>query len=330
MKIILLIGCLACSLLSWSQTLSSEVPGSPVIQLDLENGLVKDDAPVPYDSRLVFKGTVPKRIDCMTNDKLFVFYRDTACSDPAIKTVDDSFCHMTEWHRPDSTVAGQSSIASFVSRLNPANFFQANRNYCLVIRRYNQKTQVDEFQQQVSFRTASTFGDYIKLDFGIGFSPPIGAIIGTASVHIYAKPTTDFVNLGERFSLKQHLLMRTSLFIGIAPLMLTSTTKQPITPFTAVGNPIFGIGFRAPTFYPKKVYRNKADETKRALSKSGVYRKDFNQALRINLGFIIFKQDNASPLIDAPKTLIEPYFSLTYDTSLKGLLAPIALLLGVK
>lgn len=328
MKIILLIGCVLISWQTSGQALSSEIPGAPIIQLDLENGLVKDEVPVPYGTRLIFKGTVLKQVENTPFNKLFVFYRDKTCPDPAIKTLDAGFEKMTEWHRADSTIAGRSNVASFVSKLDPKDFFLANRNYCLVIRRDEDKTHADTYQQQVSFRTASKFGDFIKLDFGVGYSSPIKAVIGTASIHIYAKPTNEFVNLAERFPFTQQLLMRTSLFIGIAPITLTSSTKQAITPFSAVGNLVFGLGYRAPTFYPKHKY--KTDKNSSALSPQGVYRKDFNQALRINLGFVVFKQANPSPLIDNPLTLIEPYVSITYDTSLKGVLAPIALLLGIK
>ncbi len=328
MKAAFLLLLLTFSTCTLAQHISSQFPGALVIDLDLKNGIVKDEAPVPFGVRLLFKTEVPDAVDYTPLNNLYAFYKEGRC--PAIPgdKVSRDYIPIGSWERPSSTLAGQTNTAEIISGIQPKDFFLANRNYCLLVRRFSDPHASDDKQQAVSVRTQSQFSDYVKLDFGAGYSFLPKALFGTLAAHLYVVPVNDNIDLAEHFNFGRQFLMRTSLFAGIAPVMFSSDTKQDIKPATGVGNVVFGVGFRAPFYYPNK--KRSFFDFNNGLVLAKDSRLNFMQSIRLNVGWILFKQADSSPLIVRDHPKIAPYISLTYDASLTALVAPIALLLGAK
>ena len=45
-----------------SQKLSSQLPAAAVVEVDFAEGIIKDELPVPYLTRVIFKGTIDSSI----------------------------------------------------------------------------------------------------------------------------------------------------------------------------------------------------------------------------------------------------------------------------
>lgn len=311
------------------------IAGSQVIRMDLVKGKLENDALAPFDVRPAFMATLPDTIDSSLKIKaineLHLFMLPYVCpgnlngytkgtvSQPGNHTT-VAFTHVSDWYQPAKTLFGQNRTIRFLWLFGPDSYLKPNRDYCLLVRRSMDENTPDPFQQTVSVHTASKFSDYVKLDFGVGVAPQPGVnvLFGSIAVHGYAIPINNNTDLAEGFGLGKQLLLRTSLFVGIAPITFSSGTKQEIKPLTGVGNLVVGVGFRGPGYWPGK---NKAADRR-------VRGKFILQAMRLNAGWLIYSQSAANPVDPGKRTKYTPYVSLTYDLSLTSLLGPIAKLFG--
>lgn len=157
--------------------------------------------------------------------------------------------------------------------------------------------------------TRTRMGDYFKADFGFGYAPNTQAVTGNTSVHLYLKPINRDADLGKLNGFGKHVLLRSSFFFGLSPLTIASSTEMPIVKLTPVGNFIYGFGWRSP-FY--------------GYGGGGGKARTFLQPMRLTFGEVVFKQNNANPLVESVSVKQAFYIGLTYDLSLAGLFGHIS------
>ncbi len=332
---ILLLGVISAN--AQDKPLPARNPGSQYVEMDLLHGRIKDDALVPYNVRPLFRAILPEKLDgtlgLQSIDSLSLFYLEGPCpvglNGSTSKTLEDSkgnsrlvsFTPVTtaNWYRPNKTLFGQNDEIMFPWFIKPGQYLQSNKLYCLLVRRFSDPKKEDMYQQTVALRTASKFGDYVKLDFGLGYAyrPNVSTLFASIAIHGYTIAINDDTDLAETFGFWRQIRFRTSLYVGIAPVTLSAGTEQDIRPLTSVGNLVAGIGFRGPFYWPN----GKPASTR-------IRGKFVLQAMRLNAGLFFFSQASANQAIVGNRTKITPYVGLTYDLSLTSLLGPIAKLFG--
>ncbi|HEY4147271.1 MAG TPA: hypothetical protein VGM41_00010 [Chitinophagaceae bacterium] len=212
-----------------------------------------------------------------------------------------------------STVRGsQQFICLFLHGTLGIDFLLPDHEYTIRITSQNAAgANLPDYSFEYGLLITSKFGDHTKLDFGIGWAPSPNALFGYTSVNIYFTPINDETNLKEIQSLSRNLFLRTSLFMGISPILFSSDTKQPIKNKYGAGNFVFGIGIRSP-FYGRYTpwFRGKVGQK-------------LLQPMRISIGEFLYKQANANSVINADVNKHSPFVAITYDWNIATLLGPV-------
>jgi hypothetical protein len=164
---------------------------------------------------------------------------------------------------------------------------------------------------QYGFVTSSKFGDHVKTDFGIGYAPVPKALFGFTTVNLYLTPINDETDLQLITNVRRNVFLRTSFFFGIAPLTLSSDTKQPIKNRYSLGNFMFGVAIRSPFYGCYTPFNNKVGQK-------------LLQPMRLKFGYLLFKQANANPLIVKDEDKKAFFLGLSYDFNIAALLGPVA------
>lgn len=160
------------------------------------------------------------------------------------------------------------------------------------------------------FTLKTKLGDYIKLDLGLGYAPIIKGVISQTAVHFYLLPINNDTDLRTIKGLGRNIFLRASVFVGISPVMLYSDTRQPIANSSSIGNILFGFAIRSP-FYGKHMPFGR---------NTGWV---FLQPMRLNIGEMYFKQDDANPLVVKNRSKQCFYIGISYDLNIAGLLGPV-------
>jgi hypothetical protein len=150
----------------------------------------------------------------------------------------------------------------------------------------------------LSVTPGASFRNHIDADVGALHSFNAGYTGLVTNVHLYAYPLNKNEDLSDRPAIEQ-LGKRFSVFLGLAVQELNSDAD--VDKFLPLGNPVVGVGLRG---FP------------------GI------EALRVNTGIMLFKQDDANPLVTKERLKYDPFVSVTADIEFKTLLGPLANLLG--
>ena len=161
---------------------------------------------------------------------------------------------------------------------------------------------------QRSNYTRTKLGDYIKPDFGFGYSPHINGTFGFTDAHIYLAAINNDADLGKLKGIGKQILLRTSFYFGISPLTIYYVTKQPINKLTGAGNFVYGVGVRSP-FYGW-CGENRVSRT-------------ILQPMRIVVGEMVFSQNKPDPLVTQSRVKQTFYLGISWDFIIKSLVDPV-------
>ncbi|WP_375437296.1 hypothetical protein [uncultured Hymenobacter sp.] len=198
-------------------------------------------------------------------------------------------------------------------------YARPNRLYIITIEGYKDGKLVRSFELEAY--TETTLEDNVKLDFGVGYAPKPRAIFGLSSVHLHATAINEDTDLVvDKLSVVRQFLVRTSFFIGLSPITFSERTEQPIKERYALGNFVYGVGFRSP-FYGKWM------KWSRVAKKNPDFGRMFLQPMRLNIGVLNFSQANQNPAITKDVNKRAMFVSLTYDLHIAAILGPIGKIL---
>lgn len=191
------------------------------------------------------------------------------------------------------------------------DFLLPDRTYTLKITALDKDGRaIPEYSFTYGIVTSSKFGDHAKLDFGVGYAPKPQASFGATTVNLYLTPINEETDLRDISDWKRNLLLRVGFYAGIAPILFSSDTEQPLKNRFAVGNFVYGIGIRSPFYGWHNVFKNRVGQK-------------LLQPMRLKAGWFLFKQSDANPLITAERSKRAPYVGISYDINIASLLGPI-------
>src|SRR5579859_4619612 len=138
-------------------------------------------------------------------------------------------------------------------KLSPNLALKPNTPYVITIKYVDPASGGAVVTIEKSVTAYSKFSDYVRVDFGLGYSGLIKGVFSVTGVQLSLAPFNRESDLGylatrgTRGLIKQFPL-RASLYLGLSPLMVSSNTESPVRNLTGAGNVVYGFGWRSP-FY---------------------------------------------------------------------------------
>lgn len=152
---------------------------------------------------------------------------------------------------------------------------------------------------RIHARPKADFGNHFDQDLGIMLSHRAGYLGVVSSMHVHFVPINKNAS-GTDFPFSQRLLRNTSLFLGLTVAEIDSDAT--VEKFFAAGSPVFGLAVRP----------------------------IFGRPVRFAAGLVVFKQDDANPLVDTKRNKVDRFIMATADLDLKALLGPLLAIIGIK
>lgn len=162
---------------------------------------------------------------------------------------------------------------------------------------------------EITATAAASYRNHFDTDFGVLWSPRPGPAFTGAStnVHFFFVPINPAENPKTYRGISENVWKRLSVFAGLTVIRFASS--EEVANLYEPGNLVAGVGVR-----PQMSGRGER----------------FVNFLRLNAGWIVFRQDDPNPLVDEGYVKASPVFGLTANLQVSDVLAPIAAILGIR